>query len=69
LLTKGGIAKGAFLIWLNLNLIVVWLVRWEQVGYSLREYVLELLVLIGQFLFYQLLIYKFTFFFAKLVIG
>jgi hypothetical protein len=69
LLTKGGIAKGAFLVWPNLDLIVVRLVRWEQVGYGLREYVLELLVSIGQFLFYQLLIYKFTFFFAKLVIG
>ena len=68
LLAKGAIAKGVFFIQLNLNLIVVRLVRREYIRYCLREYVLKFLVLVEQFLFYQLFIYKLTFP-TKLVIG
>jgi len=42
---EGAIAKGVFFIWLNLNLVVVRLVRREYIGYYLREYVLEFPVL------------------------
>jgi len=65
---KGAITKGVFLIWLNLNLIVIWSVRWEHIGRCLREYVLKFLVLTGQFLFYQFLIHRLTFLSAKLAL-
>ena len=65
LFIKGGIAKDIFLIQFDLNLIVVRLVRQKYVGCYLREYVLKLSVLIGQFPFYQLLIYKLAFLSTK----
>jgi len=45
-------AKGASLALINLDLIVIWLVRRKYIQRYLGEYVLEFLVLIGQFLFY-----------------
>ena len=69
LFIEGGIAKVVFLIQLNLNLIVIRLVRQKYIRYCLREYVLKLLVPIRQFPFYQFLIYKLTFLFLNYLIN
>jgi len=42
---EGAIAKGVLFIWLNLNLMVIRLIRREHVGYYLEEYILKFPVL------------------------
>ena len=69
LFIEGGIAKDIFLIQFNLNLLVIQLIKQEHIRYCLREYILKLLVLIGQLLFYQLLIYKLVFLFLNYLIN
>jgi hypothetical protein len=52
LLAEGAIIKGIFFTRLNLNLIIIWSVKWKYIKYCLKEYVFKFLILIGQFLFH-----------------